>query len=217
MGKHSGRHAFQSKLEELGFDLGHNEMNDAFQRFKDLADHKKDVYDEDIVALVDDAVVRCHNDRIKFDLPCRWSAVPRVRRRRPWSSEVDGDGADRTRSPKATARSMPCSRRSCKIFPHDGRLQLYQVHAVTGGTDAQAEVTVRLEEAGKTVNGQGADYDTLVASARAYINALNKLLGQTGEDRAGGDLRLDLRPTKRRRRPSYRRRAAVSLSSVITL
>jgi 2-isopropylmalate synthase len=62
------------------------------------------------------------------------------------------------------------------IFPHDARLLLYEVHAVTGGTDAQAEVTVRLEEDGKTVNGQGADYDTLVASARAYVNALNKLL-----------------------------------------
>jgi len=63
-----------------------------------------------------------------------------------------------------------------KIMPHDAVLQLYQVHAVTGGTDAQAQVTVRLEEDGKTVNGQGADHDTLVASARAYVNALNKLL-----------------------------------------
>jgi 2-isopropylmalate synthase len=63
-----------------------------------------------------------------------------------------------------------------QLFPHDARLQLFQVHAVTQGTDAQAEVTVRLEENGKTVNGQGADTDTLVASARAYVNALNKLL-----------------------------------------
>ena len=67
-----------------------------------------------------------------------------------------------------------------EIVPHEAQLLLYQVHAVTGGTDAQAEVTVRLEENGKTVTGQGADYDTLVASARAYINALNKLLVKRG-------------------------------------
>ena len=82
---------------------------------------------------------------------------------------------------------MRCSQAISGDLPHDGRLQLYQVHAVTGGTDAQAEVTVRLEEQGKTVNGQGADYDTLVASARAYVNAMNKLLVKAGKNRARGD------------------------------
>ena len=76
------------------------------------------------------------------------------------------------------------------IVPHEADLKLYQVHAVTGGTDAQAEVTVRLEEAGKSVNGQGADYDTLVASARAYVNALNKLLTKRRENGPGGDFCL---------------------------
>ena len=71
---------------------------------------------------------------------------------------------------------LPVTKAITAIVPHVAILKLYQVHAVTGGTDAQAEVTVRLEEAGKSVNGQGADYDTLVASARAYVNALNKLL-----------------------------------------
>ncbi len=172
MGKHSGRHAFKTKLEELGFKLGDNELNDAFQRFKDLADHKKDVYDEDLIALVDDAVVR-HNDRIKFvslQVVCG-SKGPQTAE---LGLEVDGE----TRVEKADGNGPVDAVFAAvrKVFPHEGSLQLYQVQAVTGGTDAQAEVTVRLEEEGKTVNGQGADYDTLVASARAYVNALNKLL-----------------------------------------
>jgi 2-isopropylmalate synthase len=172
MGKHSGRHAFKSKLEELGFKLGDNELNDAFQRFKDLADHKKDVFDEDIIALVDDAVVR-HNDRIRFaslQVVCG-SKGPQTAE---LELEVDGEVKREKAEGNGPVDALFTAIR--KIVPHEGRLQLYQVHAVTGGTDAQAEVTVRLEEHGKTVNGQGADYDTLVASARAYVNALNKLL-----------------------------------------
>jgi 2-isopropylmalate synthase len=172
MGKHSGRHAFKTKLEELGFALGANELNDAFERFKDLADHKKEVYDEDIIALVDDAVVR-HNDRIKFvslQVVCGTKG--------PQTAEMELEVDGETKSEKADGNGPVDAVFAAirRIFPHEGSLQLYQVHAVTGGTDAQAEVTVRLEEAGKTVNGQGADYDTLVASARAYVNALNKLL-----------------------------------------
>ncbi|MDH3969037.1 MAG: 2-isopropylmalate synthase, partial [Rhodospirillales bacterium] len=172
MGKHSGRHAFKTKLEELGFKLGDNELNDAFQRFKDLADHKKDVYDEDLIALVDDAVVR-HNDRIKFvslQVVCG-SKGPQTAE---LGLEVDGETKVEKADGNGPVDAVFAAVR--KIFPHEGSLQLYQVQAVTGGTDAQAEVTVRLEEEGKTVNGQGADYDTLVASARAYVNALNKLL-----------------------------------------
>ncbi len=172
MGKHSGRHAFKTKLEELGFKLGDNELNDAFQRFKDLADHKKDVYDEDLIALVDDAVVR-HNDRIKFvslQVVCG-SKGPQTAE---LGLEVDGETKVEKADGNGPVDAVFAAVR--KVFPHEGSLQLYQVQAVTGGTDAQAEVTVRLEEEGKTVNGQGADYDTLVASARAYVNALNKLL-----------------------------------------
>jgi 2-isopropylmalate synthase len=171
MGKHSWRHAFRVKLAELGYDLGENALNDAFARFKDLADKKKDVYDEDIVALVDDKVLRA-NDRIKLvslQVQCGTKTnsaeieleVDGVTRKH----KADGDGAV-----DATFHAIKAS------FPHEAKLQLYQVNAVTGGTDAQAEVTVRLEENGKTVNGQGADTDTIVASARAYVNALNKLL-----------------------------------------
>ena len=172
MGKHSGRHAFKTKLAELGFELGENELFDAFERFKDLADHKKEIYDEDIIALVDDAVVR-HNDRIKFvslQVVCG-SKGPQTAE---LELEVDGEMRSQKAHGNGPVDAVFAAIRG--IFPHEGSLQLYQVHAVTGGTDAQAEVTVRLEESGKTVNGQGADYDTLVASARAYVNALNKLL-----------------------------------------
>jgi 2-isopropylmalate synthase len=173
MGKHSGRHAFKSKLAELGYgDLSDNAIQDAFVRFKDLADHKKDIYDEDILALVDDAVVR-RNDRIRFvslQVVCG-SKGPQTAE---LELEVDGELKFAKGSGNGPVDALFATIRD--IYPHQTNLQLYQVHAVTEGTDAQAEVTVRLEENGRTVNGLGADHDTLVASARAYVNALNKLL-----------------------------------------
>jgi 2-isopropylmalate synthase len=185
MGKHSGRAAFKAKLKELGYDLGDNAVEDAFTRFKDLADRKKDVFDEDIVALVDDAVVR-GNDRVKLvslEVLCGTKHQPPSA---VLELSVDGD----TKSVRATGDGpVDATFNAIKaLFPHEARLQLYQVSAVTQGTDAQAEVTVRLEEDGKTVNGQGAETDTLVASARAYVNALNKLLvkrQKTAPDDAG--------------------------------
>jgi 2-isopropylmalate synthase len=172
MGKHSGRHAFKMKLKELGFELGDNAINDAFRRFKDLCDRKKDVYDEDIVALVDDEIVRGH-DRVKFV-----SLQVIAGSKGPQSAELELDIDGKRRMSKTTGNGpVDATFNALKaLVPHTARLQLYQVHAVTEGTDAQAEVTVRLEEDGKSVNGQGADPDTLVASARAYIHALNKLL-----------------------------------------
>jgi 2-isopropylmalate synthase len=172
MGKHSGRHAFKAKLTELGFELGDNEFQDAFERFKELADHKKDVYDEDIIALVDDAVVR-HNDAVQFvslQVVCGSKG--------PQTAELvlKVEGKEATAKAEGNGPVDATFEAIRKIVPHEAKLQLYQVHAVTGGTDAQAQVTVRLEENGKTVNGQGADHDTLVASARAYVNAYNKLL-----------------------------------------
>ncbi|MEX0814339.1 MAG: 2-isopropylmalate synthase [Dongiaceae bacterium] len=172
MGKHSGRHAFRAKLLELGFDLGDNALQDAFRRFKELADKKKDVYDEDIVALVDDEVVRS-NERIKF-VSLLVVAGSKGPQRAELELEIDGQ----TRMTTATGDGpVDATFNAIKqLFPHEAKLQLFQVHAVTAGTDAQAEVTVRLEENGKTVNGQGADTDTLVAACRAYLHGLNKLL-----------------------------------------
>lgn len=172
MGKHSGRHAFRKLLEELGYELGPNAIEDAFRRFKDLADKKKQIFDEDIIALVDDEVVR-DNDHIKF-VSLRVVAGSEGPQEAVLALEVDGD----VLSCEATGDGpVDATFNAIKqLFPHEATLELYQVHAVTGGTDAQAEVTVRLDEGGKTVLGWGADTDTLVASARAYVNGLNKLI-----------------------------------------
>ena len=172
MGKHSGRHAFKMKLKELGFELGDNAVNDAFRRFKDLADRKKDIYDEDLIALVDDEVLRGH-DRVKFV-----SLQVIAGSKGPQSAEVELEVDGAMKYAKVTGNGpIDASFNAIKqILPHTAKLQLFQVGAVTAGTDAQAEVTVRLEENGKTVNGQGSDPDTLVASVRAYIHALNKLM-----------------------------------------
>jgi len=172
MGKHSGRHAFRVKVKELGYELGQNALEDAFRRFKDLADKKKEIYEEDIVSLVDDTVVRT-NDHIKFV-----SLQVVCGSRGPQTAELELEIDGKTVQAKATGDGpVDATFNAIKqLFPHEAVLRLYQVHAVTEGTDAQAGVTVRLEENGRIVNGQGADTDTLVASARAYVNALNRLL-----------------------------------------
>jgi 2-isopropylmalate synthase len=173
MGKHSGSHAFREKLKELGYgNLGDNAVRDAFQRFKDLADKKKELFDEDLIALVDDTIQH-DNVRVKF-VSLQVRAGSKGPQEADLELEIDGELAKTTAQGNgpvdATFNAIG------ELFPHEAKLQLYQVHAVTGGTDAQAEVTVRLDENGKTVNGQGADADTLVASARAYLHGLNKLL-----------------------------------------
>jgi 2-isopropylmalate synthase len=172
MGKHSGRAAFRDKLKQLGYtDVGDNQLNDAFRRFKDLADRKKVVYDEDIAALVDDEVRG--NDRVKFvslDIRAGSKAPPKA------ELELEIDGAVKAATSTGDGPVDACFNAIGQLFPHTAKLTLYSVGAVTEGTDAQARVTVRLEENGKMVDGQGADTDTIVASVRAYVHALNKLL-----------------------------------------
>ena len=176
MGKHSGRNAFKQKLEELGYALGGNEFQDAFKRFKDLADHKKHVYDEDIIALVDDAVIRA-NDHIQVsevEIYCGTNSQRAI-------LTLVIDGEERTAATRGNGPVDALFNAIRKLVPHeDATLQLYQVHAVTAGTDAQAEVTVRLAEHGRAVQGTGTDADTMVASTRAYVNALNKLMLKRG-------------------------------------
>jgi len=176
MGKHSGRHAFKKKLEELGYELGDNALNEAFVRFKGLADKKKDVLDEDLLALVDDQV-QAAEQRIRFDslyVQCGSTVRPQA----DLTLEVDGDRREAHAEGDGPVDAI--FRAIHMIFPHRAGLALFQIHAVTEGTDAQAIVTVRLEEHGKTVNGQAADTDTLVAATRAYVSALNKLLTKRG-------------------------------------
>ena len=173
LGKHSGRNAFKTKLEEMGYKMGDNALNDAFKRFKDLADLKKDVFDEDLVALVDEEIRV--NDRIKLtSLEIQCGTVHRPPKAK---MELDIDGE--AKSCEATGDGPVDAAFNCikTLFPHGARLQLYQVHAVTQGTDAQAEVTVRLDDDGeRTAQGAAADTDTMVASVKAYVTALNKLL-----------------------------------------
>jgi len=172
LGKLSGRHAFKDKLAQLGVELDDAALNETFKRFKDLADKKREVFDEDIMALVDDSQ-SFSSQRIKF-VSLQVMAGSKGPQLADLELEIDGkieNTQARGNGPvDATFNAIK------KLVPHTATLQLYQVHAVTGGTDAQAEVTVRLDENGKTVNGQGTDADTLVASARAYIHGLNKLL-----------------------------------------
>ena len=175
MAKHSGRAAFKTKLEELGLELGDNAFQDAFKRFKDLADRKKEIYEDDLIALVEDEIVR-ENETIKFE-----SLQVQAGSQGPQVAELvlTVDGEEKKAKVEGNGPVDAIFKAIRDIHPHsDARLQLYQVHAVTGGTDAQATVSVRLDENGKTVNGQGSDADTLVASARAYIHALNKLLSK---------------------------------------
>lgn len=171
LGKLSGRNAFRSKLTELGYELGDNALNEAFERFKALADRKKEIFDEDIMALVDDEVANAHA-RVRFH-----TLDVRAGSKGPQSAELEIEIEGKPATAKATGNGPVDAIFNAikQLVPHQANLQLYQVSAVTGGTDAQAEVMVRLEENGRTVTGQGADPDTLVASARAYINALNKL------------------------------------------
>jgi 2-isopropylmalate synthase len=172
LGKLSGRHAFKDKLESLGYDLDDKAFQDAFKRFKDLADKKKHVFDEDIVALVDDEVVR-GQDKILIRALRVTSGI-----NVPPSAELtlSVDGLDRTAKTTGDGPVDAIFNAIRELFPHEASLQLFQIKSVTEGTDAQAGASVRLEENGRTVTGRAADTDTVLAAANAYVNALNKLL-----------------------------------------
>lgn len=172
MGKHSGRHAFREKLKELGYNLGDNALEDAFKRFKDLADRKKIIYDEDIEALVDDEIGHA-GERIKVEA---LTVIAGTTGPQSATLTLNIDGQHVTKQATGNGPVDAIFNAIHALVPHTATLDLYQVHAVTEGTDAQAEVSVRLQEEGKSVTAKGADPDTLVASARAYVAALNKLM-----------------------------------------
>lgn len=181
MGKHSGRAALRSKLEELGYKLGDNQLKDVFVRFKELADRKKEIYDDDLIALMR-AGEDAENDRLvlkSLRVTCgtdgpQEAVMTLSIEGQEVSTTATGDGPV-----DATFNAVKA------LYAHTARLQLYQVHAVTEGTDAQATVSVRMEEDGNISTGESADTDTVVASARAYLNALNRLLVR--RDRIGED------------------------------
>ncbi|WP_420858520.1 2-isopropylmalate synthase [Marivivens marinus] len=181
LGKHSGRAALRDKLQHLGFEVGDNQLKDIFVRFKELADRKKEVFDDDIIALVrvgEDA----ENDALKLvsmRVVCGTGGPAES------TVEMEIDGKDVSATAHGDGPVDATFKAIRVLHPNSAHLELYQVHAVTAGTDAQATVSVRLEEDGNIATGQSADTDTVVASAKAYIHALNRLLvrrGKTGED-----------------------------------
>lgn len=171
LGKHSGRAALKAKLKEIGINLGDNSFEDFFTRFKNLADKKKEIFDNDIIALANNQVIR-EEDKFRFvslQVTCGSKGEQSA------EVEIEVDGKTQKAKTSGTGPVDATFNAIRKVIPHEAKLLLYQVHAVTKGTDAQAEVTVRLGRDGTMVNGTGSDTDTLVASAMAYISALNRL------------------------------------------
>ncbi|HWJ88546.1 MAG TPA: 2-isopropylmalate synthase [Pelagibacterium sp.] len=181
MGKHSGRHAFKEKLKDLGYELGDNQFQEAFQRFKDLADRKKHVYDDDLIALVDDEMGSA-GDRIKLvdmSVSTRTDGIHRCELK----VSVDGETTDVAYNGTGSVDAIfNAIKTAVNADPH---LVLYAVDGVTGGTDAQANAHVRLEMNGRIASGNATEPDTLVASARAYLNAYNRLLMERGAPAQG--------------------------------
>jgi 2-isopropylmalate synthase len=182
MGKHSGRHAFREKLKELGYDLGQNALNEAFQRFKDLADKKKHVFDDDIVALVDDALAS-GSDKVQVK---HLRVIAGTEGPQEAFLTVTIDGEEKSANAQGDGPVDAVFNAIHAVVPHAATLRLFQVHAVTEGTDAQAQVSVRLEEDGRIATGSAADTDTLTASAKAYVNALNNLFARKEKSAPAG-------------------------------
>ncbi|MFW2542746.1 2-isopropylmalate synthase [Primorskyibacter sp. 2E107] len=184
LGKHSGRAALRAKLKELGTDVGDNQLKDIFVRFKDLADRKKEVFDDDILALVSattegaDAI-----QLVNLSVTCGTGGPAKA------EIELEIDGKDLTATCEGDGPVDASFKAVRELHPNKARLQLYQVSAVTAGTDAQATVSVRLEEDGMIATGQSADTDTVVASVLAYIQALNRLIVRRSKVGPGADKR----------------------------
>jgi 2-isopropylmalate synthase len=174
LGKHSGRAAFRQRLKELGIDFNSTyELNSAFERFKDLADKKHEIFDEDLQALVTEEGLESANERFRLGSLKVTSQTGTT----PFAEvAVLCDGAER-QAGAAGSGPVDASFKAIESVAQSGaKLQLYSVNNITSGTDSQGEVTVRLEKEGRIVNGHGADTDIVIASAKAYLNALNKLI-----------------------------------------
>ncbi len=171
MGKHSGRHAFRERLHSLGFDLQPDQLDNAFQRFKVLADKKKVIYDEDLEVLVADAVLRLDDKYrlIHMNVSSGTGAIPAATVEMAVEDRVVKEAGFGDGPVDAVFKVI------ARITESKSDLLRYQVNAITGGTDAQGEVSVTVTEDGVTAIGHGAHTDIIVASAKAYISALNKL------------------------------------------
>ncbi len=171
LGKHSGRHAFKKRLEELGYELEEVMLNKAFERFKALADLKKEIFDEDLDAIVADEVMRIP-DKFRLShitVTCGSFAVATA------TVQMEIEGAPVRTAELGDGPVDATLKAIKKLTKNKAKLLQYMVEGITGGTDAQGEVTVRLSEGNRTVIGRGSSTDIIEASAKAYINALNRL------------------------------------------
>ena len=173
LGKHSGRNAFRSRLDELGIHFSsEQELNETFARFKDLADKKHEIFDDDLQALVSESSSAIANETIKLVslMVCSETGeTPKAK------IVLDVDGEEQTACATGSGPVDATFVAIESIINSGATLMLYSVNNITSGTDSQGEVTTRLEKEGRIVNGQGADTDIVIASARSYINSLNKL------------------------------------------
>ncbi len=174
LGKHSGRNAFRTRLQEIGTDFAsEEELNEAFTRFKELADKKHEIFDDDLQALVTQTKLSSENERYKLvslKVTSEMGEVPNA------SLVVSIDGEEKSASAAGGGVVDASFKAIESIVNSKTQLQLYAVNNITSGTDSQGEVTVRMQKDGRIVNGQGADTDIVIASAKAYINGLNKIM-----------------------------------------
>jgi len=180
LGKHSGRHAFKQRILELGYDLGKEDLEKAFTRFKDLADQKKEIFDEDLDAIIADEIIRVPEKfkLLQMNVSSGSFAAPTATVQMEVDGEVKKDAMMGDGPVDATFKVIK------KLTGSKAHLMTFTVGAITGGTDAQGECTVRLSQDGSEFLGQGAHPDIIVASAKAYVNALNKAANNESRDMA---------------------------------
>jgi 2-isopropylmalate synthase len=178
LGKHSGRNAFKTRMAELNIDFSsEQELNEVFIRFKALADKKHDIFDEDLQSLVTESALDTENESIKLvslRVCCETGETPNA------TMTLNINGIEQKAESAGDGPVDACFKAIEKLTATGVKLQLYSVNAITTGTDSQGEVTVRVEKDGYIVNGQGADTDIVIASAKSYINALNKVISNSG-------------------------------------
>ena len=174
LGKHSGRNAFRARMNELGVEFStEEELNKAFIKFKQLADKKHEIFDEDLQAMITEVGIEAEDERLKLVSLKACSETGEIP-----SAQITLclDGTEITGTANGSGVVDASLKAIESIIHTESDLQLYSVNNITSGTDSQGEVTVRLAKAGRIVNGQGADTDIVLASAKAYVNAVNKLL-----------------------------------------
>jgi 2-isopropylmalate synthase len=184
LGKLSGRNAFKQRLQELGVQMeAEADINTAFSRFKELADRKSEIFDEDILALVNDEAVTNENEQYRFVSLSQHSETGE----RPQASIVFTVAGKEVKSASDGDGPVDASLKAIEAQVKSGaEMVLYSVNAISGSTESQGEVTVRLQNSGRVVNGVGSDPDIIVASAKAYLSALNKLQSKADRVAAQG-------------------------------